>query len=126
METKFIGEGGKCWGTIDDELPENIKEFINNNTEAVAREVESSAQSSSAFGDKTGKLRASITAKESKYPGGGWIVIAKSPHAWLVEYGHDMIDWHTGRKIGTVKKHPYLRPALNKGISSAWARFGIK
>ena len=45
----------------------------------VAAAVERDARASTAFKDKTGKLRKSIKKKKSKYKDGGWIVRAKAP-----------------------------------------------
>lgn len=127
MRIKWIGEGGKCWGEMDDALPDFVKEFVSKNEELVAKEIESWAMNSAGFADKTGKLRSKIKAYPSKFVDGGWIVGAWAPHAWLVEFGHEMIDWRTGRKLETdVPAHPFLRPALQQGIASAYGKFGVK
>lgn len=62
----------------------------------------------------TTSLRGSIKAFPSKYTDGGWIVGAWAPHAHLVEFGHDQIDWRSGRKVGEVQARPFLRPAAEK------------
>lgn len=124
MEIGFSERG--CHGSIDDELPDFVRQFVNDNAALVAKEVESYAVNSSGFADKSGRLRRAIKAHASKYKEGGWIVGAWDRHAWLVEYGHDFIDWRTGRKIGHVPAHPYLRPALQQGIASAYGKFGVK
>jgi len=125
MPNSILSEKG-FHGVINDDLPDFVREFINENAEVVAREVESLARNSAGFHDESGRLRKSIKAYPSKYKEGGWIVGAWSPHAWLVEYGHDLIDWRTGRKIGHVPPHAYLRPALQHGIASAYGKFGVK
>ena len=58
---------------------------------------------------KTGKLRDSIEAKQSKYRDGGWIVSAGfekdgNNYASFVEFGAPTYR---------IKKQPFLRPALN-------------
>lgn len=111
---------------IDEKLPQEIKDFISANEESVAMEVEANAKGSTAFKDETGYLRKHISAKKSKYKEGGWIVGAWAPHAWLVEHGHELINPYTGKKVGTVPPHAYLRPALSAAIASARAKFGVK
>lgn len=111
---------------IDDKLPQEVLDFISQNEEAVAMDVEARARASTAFKDETGYLRSHISAKKSKYQAGGWIVGAWAPHAWLVEYGHELINPYTGRKVGHVPGRSYLRAALNAVISSARAKFGAR
>lgn len=95
---------------------------IDQNLEETAKYVESEAKITSAFQDKTGKLRKTIKIKKSKYEDGGYIVMARAPHAHLVEFGHVLIAW--GRVTGKrVPPHPYLRPALEKGIRFAVGKF---
>ena len=126
MRIAFVGDGGKCRGEIEDAVPEEIKKFIDDNAKEIADAVEFRAKATSAFLDKTGMLRNKISAKKSKYEDGGYIVGAWAPHAWLVEHGHDMVDWHSGKNIGHVPAHAFLRPALEAEISSAIAKFGAK
>lgn len=125
MKIQFTGEMGKCHGELEDSFPEEFKRFVDANAESVAKEVENYARTTTAFKDETGSLRKSIKARKSKYPDGGWIVGAWAPHAWLVEYGHELINWSTGRKIGNVPPKPYLRPALEQGMYSAYSKFRI-
>lgn len=103
-----------------DETVDQILEIIDQNVSEIASLVESSARSTSAFADKTGKLRGSIKKKKSKFEYGGYIVVARAPHAHLIEYGHVMIAW--GRITGKrVPAHPFMRPAKEKGL-----RLGIE
>ena len=108
-----------------DESLEEIMTFVAANLEEVASEVESAAKTTAAFADKSGKLRGSIKKSKSKYEDGGFIVAAKAPHAHLVEFGHVMIAWGriTGRR---VPAHPFMRPAKERGIRVALAKFGGK
>ena len=124
MKINF-SDSGKCHGEIEDAVPDMVKDFINENAEEIANQVESRAKSSAAFSDKTGNLRSAISARKSRYEDGGWIVGAWAPHAWLVEFGHDLIDWRTGKKIGEVPAHPFLRPALDAEISWAMTKFKV-
>lgn len=80
------------------------------------------AKRTAEFVDKTGNLRKSIKKKKSKFPDGGFIVKAsgtgraKGYHAYLVEFGHVM--WLDGKETSKrVPAHPFLRPALEKGIA---------
>ena len=126
MKVAFVGEGGKVRGEIDDAVPDFVVKHIEENAEDVAGEIELRARGTTAFLDKTGRLRKAISAKKSRYEGGGWIVGAWAPHAWLVEFGHELINPYTGKRVGHVPAHSYLRAALNAAISSARAKFGIK
>ena len=93
----------------------------------------------------TGNLHDSLSMRKSRYPDGGYIVMAsgsnsqgdpfmgdikednpkKKPrktkkgfHAFNVEFGHVMIAW--GRVTGErVPPYPFLRPALEVGIKHA-------
>ena len=104
----------------------DIMDAIDQNLEATAQYVEKEARISAEFQDKTGLLRKKIKLKKSKFEDGGWIVVARAPHAHLVEYGHVAIppgDLEGGR----VPPHPFLRPALEKGIRYAVGKFrGLK
>lgn len=100
----------------------DILQAIDENLEDVASFVENEAQTTADFADKTGTLRKRIKKKKSKFEEGGWIVVARAPHAHLVEYGHVMIAW--GRVTGKrVPPHPFMRPALERGIAYAVAKF---
>lgn len=111
---------------IDIELPKEVKDFVEKNEEAVAKIIEGKAKATSSFIDKTGILRKRIKAKESKYADGGWIVEARAPHAHLIEYGHELIDWRTGRRIGVVPARPFLRKAKEETIARAINMFGAE
>lgn len=106
---------------IDAALGEILK-AVDANLEATADYVEREAQTTSEFADKSGKLRKRIIKQKSKFEDGGWIVVARAPHAHLVEYGHVKFLW--GKPTGErVRPHPFLRPALEKGIKYAVAKF---
>jgi len=103
----------------DIELPDKIdfsklNRIIDDNVEKIATFIRDDAKATTAFTDKTGKLRKSIRIRKSKFEDGGYIVQSKAPHAHLVELGHDLIK--NGKKIGRVKEHPFLRPAKEKAI----------
>lgn len=100
----------------------DVMKAIDQNLEETADIVEREAQTTAAFQDKAGKLRKAIKKKKSKFADGGYIVQARAPHAHLVEFGHVKFLW--GRPTGErVPPHPYLRPALEKGIRFAVAKF---
>lgn len=106
---------------LDLQLTDVLK-AIDGNLEATADYVEAEAKTTAAFKDLTKTLRSRIKKQKSKFADGGWIVVARAPHAHLVEYGHVMIAW--GRPTGKrVPPHPFLRPALEKGIRYAAAKF---
>lgn len=99
-----------------------LRDAINAECESVAEGVAADARATAAFADKTGTLRKSISARKSKYPDGGAIVVATAPHAHLIEYGHVLVK--DGKTVGHVPAHPFLRPALEKSISAIAARLG--
>lgn len=100
----------------------DIMDAIDQNLEATAQFVEQEAKTTAAFKDKTWLLRKRIKLRKSKFEDGGYIVQARAPHAHLVEFGHVKFLW--GRPTGErVPPHPYLRPALEKGIRFAVAKF---
>jgi hypothetical protein len=77
---------------------------------------------------RTGELKASIGVVKRD---GGYDVVATSPHAHLVEFGHDEVkggrkvasksDQAKGVKPGTVighvPPHPFMRPAVNAVVA---------
>ena len=92
-----------------------VMDAMDANLKDIAEYVEREAQTTLAYHDKTGKLRKKTKLKVSKYEDGGYIVQARAPHAHLVEYGHVAIP--PGKLAGgRVKPHPFLRPALEKGV----------
>ena len=106
---------------LDAQLGE-IMDAIDQNLEETAQFVEQEAKISAAFRDKTGKLRKTIKLKKSKFEDGGYIVQARAPHAHLVEFGHVKFLW--GKPTSErVPPHPFLRPALEKGIRYAVGKF---
>lgn len=83
------------------------------------------------------RLRRKIKAQKSKFEGGGYIVVARAPHAHLVEFGHAQVmggkrkarrDRKTkqlipaGTVIGHVAPRPFLRPALDKVLAMLTAK----
>ena len=112
---------------IDIAVPKTVKDFIEHNEKVVAGRIEQKAKATTVFIDKTGMLRKRIKAKESKYADGGWIVEATAPHAHLVEYGHEIINWRTGQATGKrTKAAKFLRGAKEQTIAEAIAIFGAK
>lgn len=130
----MAGRSAKVNVEIDIEVPKEVRQFVQENEQEVAKEIEGYAKTSTAFKDtgfqffgmKLKGLRDSIKARKSKFENGGWIVQAVAPHAHLVEFGHDMVDWRTGKTLGKVRPHPFLRPAKERAIKSAIAKFGAK
>lgn len=90
-----------------------------------ANEVAAEAKRTTAFRDKTGTLRGRIRVVKSKFPEGGWLVVADSPHAHLVERGHLLVLKGKGgivRVVGHVTAKPFMRPAADRGKASAIAK----
>ena len=88
----------------------------------IADYVEAEAKTTARFADKTGNLRKTIKKRKSKFPEGGYIVVATAPHAHLVEFGHAM--WVKGVYVKDhVKPRRFLRKAKEKGWREAIRRF---
>ena len=92
-----------------------LADWVQGHAMEVAREVAKRARSTTAFKDKTGRLRKSISARKSRYPDGGAIVRAGESHSHLIEFGHK----------GAPAK-PFLRPALDQTMAEARAIFGAE
>ena len=88
----------------------------------IADYVEAEAKTTARFADKTGNLRKTIKKRKSKFPEGGYIVVATAPHAHLVEFGH--ASWVKGVYVKDhVKPRKFLRKAKEKGWREAIRRF---
>ncbi len=88
----------------------------------IADYVEAEAKTTARFADKTGNLRKTIKKRKSKFPEGGYVVVATAPHAHLVEFGHAM--WVKGVYVKDhVKPRKFLRTAKEKGWREAIRRF---
>ena len=102
-----------------DKIDQMIAEFINENSEAIAKQIAADAKaiikSAQKPIDRTGNLRRGIRARKSKYPDGGWIVQATAPHSFIIEKGRS-----------NAPAYPYLTPALDKNIAAARTMFGAK
>lgn len=80
---------------------------------AAAQPILSEAKQSTAFSDRSGKLRSSLKlskVKQKKYKYKYIQIFTKSPHAHLVEFGHSGY---------TAKAHPFLDPAFEHHKSEA-------
>lgn len=95
------------------EIEQEVRAEFDRMLGPIAERVAAEARATSAFADKTGKLRKSIKARKSKFQDGGWIVVARSPHAHLVEFGHTSVN-SNGLVTGSVPAHPFLRPARDR------------
>ena len=97
---------------------QEVIDAVNANISEVAEFVLTEANTSTAFKDKNIVLRPSLKKRKSKFENGGYIVFSPDPKAHLVEFGHVMIAWGkiTGRR---VPPHPFLRPAVDKGVRKA-------
>lgn len=99
-----------------------VARFTDEGIEAVAKESAARAKTSSAFIDKSGKLRRSIRAKKGnkrrRKNETAWLVQATAPHAHLVEYGHAMVT-PGGNLAGHVPAHPFLQLAVDSVMPEA-------
>ncbi|NCD18195.1 MAG: HK97 gp10 family phage protein [Actinobacteria bacterium] len=101
---------------------EEILVAVDADLSGIADYVEAEAKTTAQFVDKTGNLRKTIKKRKSKFPEGGYIVVATAPHAHLVEFGHAM--WVKGVYVKDhVKPRKFLRIAKEKGWREAIRRF---
>ena len=80
--------------TVDipiEDIRAGVRAEIDSALGTVAAQVFEKAKSSTAFRDKTGRLRQSIWIYRSKYKDGGYVVYVKAPHSHLVEFGHAVV-----------------------------------
>jgi hypothetical protein len=107
---------------------EEVFLVIEANLKEVAGFVKQEADTTAEFVDKTGTLRNGNKVSKSRYPEGGYIVFNKQPHAHLVEYGHVQLTAKGGptKAPGRVVAHPFMRKALEAGITMAIAELPKK
>ena len=96
-----------------EEIRAGVRAEIDSDLGGIAAQVFEKAKASTAFKDKTGRLRQSIWIYRSKYKDGGYVVYVKAPHSHLVEFGHAVVA-----KDGKVLEHRvpgkfFLRKARN-------------
>lgn len=107
---------------VEIEFPANvdlreIQQALDGGLHDIALKVEGYAKASTAFADRTGKLRRKIKAKPHP-DGDGYIVEARSPNAHLVENGHAQVT-RDGRTVGYTAARPFLGPAAELGMNEA-------
>lgn len=96
-----------------EEIRAGVRAEIDSDLGGIAAQVFEKAKASTAFRDKTGRLRQSIWIYRSKYEDGGYVIYVKAPHSHLVEFGHAVVT-----KDGKVLEHRvpgkhFLRKARN-------------
>ena len=96
-----------------EDIRAGVRAEIDSDVGGIAAQVFEKAKSSTAFRDKTGRLRQSIWIYRSKYKDGGYVVYVKAPHSHLVEFGHAVVT-----KDGKVLEYRvpgkfFLRKARN-------------
>jgi hypothetical protein len=115
----------------DVDITEEMKDKITPSLQNIAEAIAAEARASTAFQDYKGtnrqsswsrrkwgrgaskRLRKSIKVTKGKY-GHSYLVKATAPHAWLVEYGHEVVT-KDGRSTGKrAEPHPFLIPAADK------------
>lgn len=114
---------GKVDVNIDMEIiSREVARYTDEGIKAIADAAKARAKASSAFADKSGKLRKSIkTEKSKKRRKKGetvYLLRAMAPHAHLIEYGHAMVT-HDGRVVGHVAAHPFIQPAVDSVLPEA-------
>ena len=80
--------------TVDipiEDIRAGVRAEIDSALGTVAAQVYEKAKATTAFRDKTGKLRRSIWIYRSKYENGGYVIYVKAPHSHLVEFGHAVV-----------------------------------
>ena len=101
---------------------QELEEYLDDKAMQIADKIKRDAKATTAFIDKSGRLRRSIKRRKSKFDGGGYMVKAGGKgamQAWLIEHGH----------AGPLKSsprtpaHPFLKPALDRNIKSAIEKF---
>ena len=107
---------------------EDVFLAIEANLKEIASFVKAEADTTAEFVDKTGLLRKGNKLSKSRYPEGGYIVFNNNPHAHLVEYGHVQLTSKGGptKAPGRVAAHPFMRKALEAGITMAVAELPKK
>ena len=124
------------------ELPANfdvpgLNAFVEMNLLRLAGEIMMEARASSAFSDETGRLRKSIKVQKVRLDGEDAVTVrATSPHAHLIEFGHNQVTRGKmyskrgktpvrgpGEIVGVVPAKPFLRPALLKVMAKYMAGF---
>lgn len=116
---------GKVKVVWDEQIPVELARLIAMHEEEIADSIVVNAKASTAFRDRTGKLRKSIKKQKRKSKDFAasvelydWIVRATAPHAHLVEFGHG------GPR--PAPPHPFLQPAKEKAITEfAWSNARI-
>lgn len=114
----------KCSARVEldgfDDFLADLQNRLDSGLEEVADEVVEEAKRSTAFRDRTGKLRNTIRKYHDSL--GVWYVraggTAKVKHAHLVEFSHAIVT-RDGRTLGQVMGHPFLRPAAEKVVGQA-------
>ena len=101
---------------------QEVLKAVDSDLSGIADYVAAEAKTTAQFADKTGNLRKTIEKRKSKFPEGGYIVVAMAPHAHLVEFGH--ASWVNGTYVKAhVKPRKFLRIAKEKGWREAIRRF---
>ena len=106
------------------DFDQKLAEYLDENSEQIAKNIAQEAKATTAFIDRTGELRKSIKVKKSKFEDGGYIVRAggrKAKQAWLIEHGRSPGDNYPG-----APAKPFLKPALDNNINEAKRLFGAK
>jgi HK97 gp10 family phage protein len=124
MTVKFTFSGGKELEAALRELGNQVAGRLGNNaTKAGARIIAAAARQKVPV--RTGALKRSITVvgdDELRRAGGSVrqaFVVARAPHAALVELGTAPRRQKNGRFTGSGRAHPYLRPALDEAGQAA-------
>lgn len=102
--------------TVDipiEDIRAGVRAEIDSALGKVAAQVYEKAKATTAFRDKTGKLRRSIWIYRSKYENGGYVIYVKAPHSHLVEFGHVQVAKDGKTVLKQVPGKHFLRKARN-------------
>ena len=107
--------------TVDipiEDIRAGVRAEIDSALGTVAAQVYEKAKATTAFRDKTGKLRRSIWIYRSKYENGGYVIYVKAPHSHLVEFGHVQVAKDGKTVLKHVPGKHFLRKALRRKVDA--------
>ena len=106
------------------EFEKKLSDYLDSNSETIAKEIARDARANPGFKDVSGKLRKSIRARKSRYEWGGWIVIMGGKgarQAYIIEKGRD-----AGPGKSKAPAFKTLGNAKDRAINRAKELFGVR
>lgn len=96
-------------------IMEQVAVYLDEVKDALSKEVLKRSKRTSAFADRSGKLRKSGKRRKSKFNRDELVVGFSAPHAHLIEHGHILVK--KDRVIGHVQARPFLGPARDSVVA---------